>query len=126
MISNWRVPCYLCMLFLVLLFICSEKEDMCLSVHKQCVPALILSSKEGCVGSTFLTRIYFLWRVCTSLPHEMHSFLPIFLHQPSTYMDMLASHLMGSCFHRYHRRSLTLVSGMPSPDALKTIHPQGP
>lgn len=125
MISNWRASCYLCA-FLVLLFICSEKENVCLSVHKQCVLALILSSKGGCIGSTFLTCIYFLRGVCPSLPHEMHPFLPIFSLQPSTYTDMLASHLLGSCFHRYHRRSLTLVPGMPSPDALKAIHPQGP
>lgn len=32
MISNWRVPCYLCR-FLVLMFICSEKENVYLSVH---------------------------------------------------------------------------------------------
>lgn len=124
MISNWRVLCYL-YTFLVFLFICSEK-NVCLSMHKQCVLALILFSKGECIGYSFLTSIYFLRDVCTSLPHEMHPSLPIFSLHPSTYMDMLGSHLIVSYFQLYYRRSLTLVPRDAISDALRAIYPQGP
>lgn len=61
-----------------------------------------------------------------SFPHEMHPFLPVLSLQLSTCTDVLGSHLMVSCSHRSHRRSLTLVPGTPSSNALKAMHPRGP